>query len=415
MLRIFLLIPLFALPLTGHPQSVSEALRHNEQAILRAAQALDSLRQITDSLRLADIGHRLEQMGWPGSDGALVRHRAMALAYDEDHEMARWVAHIISKEVATGRTTRTNDFRPDPKVSTGSAIQEDYFLTFEDTHGETQYDGFGFDRGHLAPSADFRWNQDALSESYYYSNMTPQRPEFNRESWAEVEDFVRSYAIENGVDLYVVTGPVLRDELPKVRRSVNNVSIPDHHYKVVFDPVHKRTFGVLMPNDQCEGPVEFYAKTIREIEAITGLNFFPNLDQALADSVENTLDVTPWLPEEQRGDVRMLTNEELGKDQYNTLQAFNFADSRKKVTICGTAVSTFRSAKNNIFINLDKRFPNTVFTISIWSRDLHNFSYPPEEVLDKKRLCVKGEVTLREGIPQINASSEKQITFMDMP
>jgi endonuclease G len=73
----------------------------------------------------------------------------------------------------------------DDKVSCGTAVEADYFLRTENPDGTHGYDGFGFDRGHLAPSADFRWSATALSESYYYSNMTPQRPGFNQESWAE--------------------------------------------------------------------------------------------------------------------------------------------------------------------------------------------------------------------------------------
>jgi endonuclease G len=45
----------------------------------------------------------------------------------------------------------------------------------------------------LAPSADFRWSEVAVSESFYYSNMSPQKPEFNRQSWSNLEGWVRRY------------------------------------------------------------------------------------------------------------------------------------------------------------------------------------------------------------------------------
>ncbi len=408
-----LLLLAFFLNFSFYAQDTQALLRSKEQRITELKNELESSRQIADSLRLLDIMERLERVGWPGDDGELVKHSAMALAYDEEHEMAKWVAHIILREVATGRTTRTNDFRVDPKVSTGTAEQEDYFITWVDDSGKRQYDGFGFDRGHLAASADFRWNQQALSESYFYSNMSPQRPGFNRESWAEVEDYVRSYAIENDVDLYVITGPVLSDDLPKIKRSPNKVSIPELHYKIAVDLENERSFAVLMPNKLCEKPVENYVVPIREIEELTGLNFFPNLDPQLAEKLETSTDYTPWLPKNQRGDVMMLSANDLEKGQYNTLQAYNFMDSNKKVKICGTVVSTFKSQKGNIFINLDKRFPNTVFTVSIWARDTGNFSYNPEVELENRRICTKGNVTSRDGIPQMNVSNEKQITFLD--
>ena len=111
----------------------------------------------------------------------------MSLVYSEEHEQAKWVAHIISPDIITGNVSRTNDFRPDPHVSTGSTVEEDYFLKYLQPDSSYKYDGYGFDRGHLAPSADFRWSTTALSESYFYSNMSPQRPEFNRGTWAELE------------------------------------------------------------------------------------------------------------------------------------------------------------------------------------------------------------------------------------
>jgi hypothetical protein len=78
------------------------------------------LTQKVDSHKLLDIAERLEAMGWPSSEGELVKHSALALSYSEEHEMARWVAHIILDDVAEGRTSRTNDFRIDEKVSSGS-------------------------------------------------------------------------------------------------------------------------------------------------------------------------------------------------------------------------------------------------------------------------------------------------------
>lgn len=396
-------------------QSTPELIKANEAEEKRLSETIDALREGTDSLRLRYIMERIEEIGLPGNDGEIVKHSAMALAYDEEHEMARWVMHMVIKEVADGRTSRTNDFRTDPKVSTGSSEEIDYFTKEVGDDGKMKYDGYGYDRGHLAASADFRWNQSALSESYFYSNMTPQRPEFNRESWAEVENFVRGYAIENNTDIFVVTGPVLSEDLPKVERSPNGMSLPEYHYKVAFDPVNERAVGFLMPNQRCDGPSESYIKTIDEIEEATGLDFFPNLDPETAERIEGGIDYKPWLPEDQRGDAMMLDAKKLEKGDFNTLQAYNFVDDRKKVNICGTVVSTFKSAKGNIFINLDKRFPNTVFTVNIWSRDVANFSYNPEVDLEDKRICVYGNVTLRDGIPQMNAGNEKQIRFLDNP
>ena len=117
----------------------------------------------------------------------------MILGYNENHEQAQWVSHIVLPDVEKGNVSRTNNFRKDELVTSGTASKADYWYS-------------GYDRGHLAPSADFRWSKTALSESYFYSNMAPQLPELNREKWAELENAIREYVIENKIQVYVVTG-----------------------------------------------------------------------------------------------------------------------------------------------------------------------------------------------------------------
>ena len=394
-------------------ENIKERIILLESSISDKEADIIALTQKVDSLKLLDISKRLEAMGWPDDEGELVRHNALALSYSEEHEMAAWVAHIILDDVAEGRTTRTNDFRIDEMVSTGSSEEADYFLKSRNADGEWEYDGYGYDRGHLAPSADFRWNQQALSESYYYSNMTPQHPDFNRGAWAELEAYIRDYAIENDVDLYVVTGPVLSEDLPKVEKSVNGMSLPEYHYKVVLDMKNGQAIGFLMPNRACEKPIEAYSLSVDEIEQTTGLDFFSGIPDEVEEKLESSVDYMAWLPQDQRGNVSVLSPAKLGKNQYNTLQAYEFIDSNKNVTICGTVVSTFKSKNDNIFVNLDKKFPNTVFTLTIWARNQANFSFSPEKEFMGKKVCVKGEVTRREGVMQMNLINEKQVILLE--
>jgi endonuclease G len=394
---------------------VEERIETLESEIAERRLEIAAIQSQADSLKLVYISQSLESMGWPGTEGELVRHSALALSYNEEHELAEWVCHLILSDVAEGRTTRTNDFRQDQKISSGSAQEEDFFLKSQNDKGEWEYDGYGYDRGHLAPSADFRWNQKALSESYFYSNMTPQHPDFNRDSWAQLEGYIRNYAIENKVDLYVVTGPVLNGNLKKVERSVNKMSLPEYHYKVVFDEKGERAIGFLMPNKSCEKPLEAYARSVNEIEEITGLDFFSALNDSFEEKLEESTDYFPWLPQDQRGDAAMIRPEDLGKGRYNTLQAYDFIDTGKKVEICGTVVSTFKSKKNNVFINLDKKFPNTIFTLTIWSKNQANFSYPLEKDLLNLEVCARGEVSRREGVMQMNITNEKQIEVISLP
>ena len=177
-----------------------------------------------EDLKLNYWSNEINTWGLPelAPQDELVKHSLMSLVYSEKHEQAIWVAHIISPDVKYGSIGRSNDFRPDPSVKTGSCNDRDYFIRDTLADGNIKYDGFGFDRGHLAPSADFRWSAKALSESYYYSNMSPQLADFNRISWAKLEDMTRSYAERNQTPVMIVTGPLLREGLPRVDRAINH-------------------------------------------------------------------------------------------------------------------------------------------------------------------------------------------------
>ena len=66
----------------------------------------------------------------------------------------------------------------------------------------------GYDRGHLAPAADMAFSRQTMADSFFMSNMSPQKPAFNREIWKDLEALVRSFAITEQ-KIVVVTGPIL--------------------------------------------------------------------------------------------------------------------------------------------------------------------------------------------------------------
>lgn len=340
----------------------------------------------------------------------LIEHQAMILVYSEKHEQAKWVAHIISTEILEGAVGRTNDFRIDTMIKTGSSEEKDFFLR-KTVNGKTEYEGFGYDRGHLAPSADFKWSKTALSESYYYSNMSPQLAEFNREGWAKLEGMLRGYVYENGVSLYVITGPVLTDNLKTVPQSINQVSIPKYFYKIAFDKENEIAIAFLVPHKELEYPIEYYSVSIDSVEAVTGINFFASIDSVTEINIEQQADYKPFLPKKGRNDI--VPMRELSKKKINTVQARKYINTDKKVTVCGTVVSTHKSKKGHVFINLDKSFPNQIFSITIWESSSVNFSYSPESFLTGKKVCVTGKVVDYKGTASMYIESEKHVDIID--
>jgi endonuclease G len=399
----------------SNAQTYAEKIAHleKEKAALEAKKQ-DLLKEL-EKAKLGKIHEDLNKIGLPqGAKGTTVQHAAMVLNYNEQHEQANWVAHIVTPDVIDGNLSRTNDFRPDPKVESGSALEKDYFLK-EEKNGKMVYDGFGFDRGHLAPSADFRWSEVAISESYFYSNMSPQRPEFNRESWADLERWVRGAVFASKEQLIVITGPVLKEGLPVIERSVNKVSIPEQYYKVILDleGEDKKAIAFLMPNKKCDKPVISYAVSIDKVEELTGLDFFANLEDALENKLEAMSNVTIWEGKSSDiiADVPPMTTEELPKNCISTADAPFFMN--QEATVCGTVVSTKKTNSGSVFLNLDTKFPDQIFSVTIWAKEIKNFSYSPEIELKGKKVCVTGMIKDYKGTPTMNITNDSRIKILE--
>jgi len=404
MKKIAFLITLFFSVYASAQNDLKEKIRHNEDLLYQKEQWHDSISQVIENLKLEWVRAQIKQNGLPEYCGncEIAEHLAMTLCYDEKHEQAKWVVHIVTPDIIQGKVGRSNDFREDTLISTGTACKDDYWYS-------------GYDRGHLAPSADFRWSEKALSQSYFYSNISPQKPELNRKRWADLEGFIRQYVEENNRQVYVVTGGVLNDGLPilQTKTAKNKVSIPEYYYKVVadLDGDEIKGIGFIMPNGECEYPVISYAVTIDSIEALTGINFFHALPEKDQKTIESSFDIEKWLSAREKGDKKPLTGNQLPKRSINTIQAKSMID--KDLTVCGTVVSVRYVEKSGAtFINLDRQFPNQIFTITIWKNDRTNFSYDLE-TLKGKKICVNGTIIDSRGTPGINAKNEKQITFLE--
>ena len=214
----------------------------------------------------------------PCSGGELVKHSYYRLSYSETHEQAEWVYYELYPALLSGVEERSDNFRPDAKVSTGSAQLLDY-------------KGSGYDRGHLCPAGSMKINSTAMSESFYLSNMSPQVPSFNRGIWKSLEDQVRGWV--TGEDtLYVVTGPVFKNIKGSI--GLNKVTVPGLYYKVVYVPSKGKMIGLLLPNEKGTKALPDYCVTVDSLELLTGIDFFPQLKDDLEEKLERNIDVSLW-------------------------------------------------------------------------------------------------------------------------
>ncbi len=213
-------------------------------------------------------------------DESYLQHLAYGFVYDEEHEQAKWIAYCLTKKEALGTLERSDNFEEDQLVTSGTASDRDYAKS-------------GYDRGHLAPAADMRWSATSMDESFYYSNMSPQIPAFNRGIWKKLEGKVRSWAVELD-SILIVTGPILTPNLPHI--GSNQVSVPRYYYKALVDfkGSHSKAIAFVLPNSGSKRPLMEFALSINELEKLTKIDFFYQLDDSLEKSLESVICKTCW-------------------------------------------------------------------------------------------------------------------------
>ena len=212
---------------------------------------------------------------------AIISHTGYTLSYNEQYEVPSWVSYELTRDEVLGAYDREDNFREDPLVPTGSATLADY-------------KGSGYDRGHMAPAADFKWSAEAMSDTFYLSNMCPQDPSFNRGIWADLEAVVRTMAYDNS-SVYVVTGPVLTDG-PYETIGKSKVAVPKRFYKVILDYTDPeiKAIGFVLPNEASDKALQHFAMSVDSVEEITGIDFFPSLPDEQEEIIEGSVNTALW-------------------------------------------------------------------------------------------------------------------------
>ena len=140
----------------------------------------------------------------------------------------------------------------------------------------SDYERSGYDRGHMAPNADFA-TRKAQAESFSLANMVPQVHENNAGVWAGIESAARQLASAEG-DIYVVSGPAF---IGKDIKKIGNVLVPTHIWKVIYSPAQHKAGAYLVTNDDTRG---YAVLTVAKLEKMVGLSLLPGLPQQVRDA-----------------------------------------------------------------------------------------------------------------------------------
>jgi endonuclease G len=151
---------------------------------------------------------------------------------------------------------RKSKFFPDPNIPASERAELHH------------YQRTGFDRGHMAPSADMP-DERSQQECFSLANIVPQNPDNNRRVWEGVESAVRKLTKERG-ELYVVTGPIFKGD--NLQRIGGTVIVPTQLFKAIYDPQRHEAGAYLVDNSSGAQPQSI---SILELEKVASINIFP--------------------------------------------------------------------------------------------------------------------------------------------
>lgn len=212
--------------------------------------------------------------------GQIVHHDNYSLSYSEMHEQAEWVAYELKKSHLLNTNFKRPYFEIDKAVKTGAAHWRNYKQS-------------GYDRGHLCPAGDRRFSKEAHDETFLTSNISPQNHQFNSGIWNTLEQKVRYWARKyDGV--FVVTGGVLKGRMETI--GDEDVSVPNEFYKVLIDTNSGKTkmIAFLLPHKDSNKPLYEFVVTVDELERLTGIDFFPELDDKTEIRLEASSSYKEW-------------------------------------------------------------------------------------------------------------------------
>lgn len=214
--------------------------------------------------------------GIPSEKGGLICHKGYALSHNPQRKTPDWVAEHLTDEKAGAKMQRMGSFKPDPDLLPGKRAEL------------KDYKNSGYDRGHMAPAGDMRWDKEAMKESFYLSNIVPQiGPNMNRGIWKDLEEKVRDWAMSRG-EIYIFTGPIYAQGEEIKTIGENNVAVPTHFYKVIFDPIRIEVIAFIMPNMEIKGEgISSFISSVDEVEEKTGLDFLSNINNDIQEAIES--------------------------------------------------------------------------------------------------------------------------------
>lgn len=221
-----------------------------------------------------------------GTAEQMLNRMAYTVSYNSERLTPNWVGWVLTAAHTDGSFERKgHKFMEDQEVPAPRATYADI------REGECSYQ-----RGHICPAGDNKWSFQAQKEAFLMTNICPQNGDLNQRDWKYLEEACRDWA-KRYERIYIVAGPIFRSKRPKTVGS-NGVSVPDAFFKVVLrlgeNSSDTKAIGFIYENRKGHHEMAHYGRSVDEVEAATGLDFFYQLDDKTEEAVEQESNLADW-------------------------------------------------------------------------------------------------------------------------
>lgn len=213
----------------------------------------------------------------------IISHTGYTISYNKDNNTPNWSAWQLTDEKTRGTVERSSKFYADPDIS--QLYRVDYF----------DYKGSGYDRGHMCPAGDMKWSEKAMHDCFYMSNMCPQEHALNNGSWKKLEEACREWANTEGC-IYIVCGPVYKGKRHEQIGINHAINVPEGFFKAVLSlrKGHQKAIGFYYDNSTQRQSMAKAAMSVDDLEKLTGIDFFYQLDDKTETTLESSYAIEDW-------------------------------------------------------------------------------------------------------------------------
>lgn len=217
-----------------------------------------------------------------GVDEQLLLRTSYIVSYNKKTKCPNWVAWRLTREHANGDVSRMgNAYHEDLEVPAPRALNADYRKS-------------GYSRGHMCPAGDNKWNREAMYETFLLSNVCPQNGNLNSGLWNQIEISCRRWADKYG-DIYIICGPMYFKSREIQSIGEDAVAVPDAFFKVILCLYNEpKCIGFVCRNSDGNKKKDMYVNSLEQVERLTGLHFFPQLNPDIRKLVEDHADINEW-------------------------------------------------------------------------------------------------------------------------